>query len=62
MLEDKLTYTGPKDNMKEAWSTFKDSLISKQSFLCFIISVKAEQPNWVTDTVQEVVRKKEWRW
>ena len=60
VLEDKLT-TGPKDNVEEAWSTFKDSWIPTQSSLCFI-SEKAEQPDWVADAVQEGVRKKERRW
>ena len=53
--EDKHT-TGPKDNVEEAWSTLKDSLICAHTCLHFI-SEKAEEPDWVTDAVQEVARK-----
>ena len=42
--------------MEEAWSTFKDSLICAQTCLHFI-SEKAEEPNWVTDAVQEAAKK-----
>ena len=55
-LEDKLA-TGPKDNVEEAGSTLKDSLTSAQSCLPFI-SEKAEDPDWVTDAVREVAKKK----
>ena len=59
-LEDKLT-TGPKDNVEEDWSTFKEGLTSAQNCLPFI-SEKADDPDWVTDAVREVARKKKEAW